>query len=71
MGEFIGVDGNIISTVTHPHRGSVSLSLHTADQGIFTCRIPDETGELREVNFGVYPNGFNSELILKSITCNR
>ena len=34
----------------------------TADEaGVYTCRIPDESGAMVDVNIGVYANGFNSK----------
>ena len=43
----------------HNHVGTENLA--TADEGVYTCRIPDETGSNVDVNFGVYRNGSNSE----------
>ena len=31
------------------------------DEGVYTCRIPDETDSDVDVNIGVYRNGFNSK----------
>ena len=31
------------------------------DNGVYTCRIPDESGAMVDVNIGVYANGFNSK----------
>ena len=31
------------------------------NQGVYTCRIPDENGTVVAVNVGIYPHGFNSE----------
>ena len=31
------------------------------DNGVYTCRIPDESGTIVDVNIGVYATGFNSE----------
>ena len=31
------------------------------DEGVYTCRIPDETGNDVDVNIGVFQNGFNCE----------
>ena len=40
----------------------VGVEVLTADdEGVYTCRIPDETGNEVDVNIGVYQNGFNSE----------
>ena len=36
-------------------------ALTTADEGVYSCRIPDETGNEVDVNIGVYKNGFNSK----------
>ena len=38
-------------------------SLTAAVQGVYSCRIPDETGNDVDVNIGVYQNGFNSESV--------
>ena len=47
------------------HPGSVRIrnceTLTADDEGIYTCRIPDETGKEVDVNIGVYQNGFNSK----------
>ena len=49
------------------HPGSVLFrnragyeTLTAEDEGVYTCRIPDETGSDVDVNIGVYRNGFNS-----------
>ena len=49
------------------HPGSVQFCNHAgaetltaADEGVYSCRIPDETGSVVDVNIGVYRNGFNS-----------
>ena len=48
------------------HPGSVQFrgaeNLIATDEGVYTCRIPDETGSNVDVNIGVYQNGFNSEM---------
>ena len=36
-------------------------ALTAADEGVYSCRIPDESGSNVDVNIGVYRNGFNSE----------
>ena len=51
------------------HPGSVQFRNHVGaetaltadDEGVYTCRIPDETGNVVDVNIGVYRNGFNSK----------
>ena len=42
------------------NRANNEPALTTADEGVYTCRIPDETGGDVDVNIGVYRNGFNS-----------
>ena len=37
--------------------------LPTSEQGVYTCRMPLEGGGEREINIGIYPTGFNSELV--------
>ena len=47
-------------------------TLTAADEGVYSCRIPDETGSDVDINIGVYRNGFNSKLyvfILVSLWC--
>ena len=44
--------------------GSQNL-LTASQQGVYTCRIPLQNGEMREINVGVYPNGFSSKLFLQ------
>lgn len=44
------------------NRESSEPSLTINDQGVYTCRIPDENGVLVDVNMGIYPHGFSSEL---------
>ena len=38
-------------------------ALPASEQGVYTCQIPLQSGVMREVNIGVYPNGFNGELL--------
>ena len=35
-------------------------ALTAADEGVYTCRIPDEIGSNVDVNMGVYLSGFQS-----------
>ena len=76
VGELIGLDespvtdGSIFGLPTPVNGGELRVenivgthSLLTAsEQGVYTCRIPLEGGEMREINIGVYPSGFSSEL---------
>ena len=75
VGQFVGLSGNTFNIGetfgafrvgtfgTHP--GTVILrnngALTTADNGVYSCHIPDESGMMVDVNIGVYVNGFNSE----------
>ena len=50
------------------HPGSIQVRNHAgtdtltaADEGVYSYRIPDETGSDVDVNIGVYRNGFNSK----------
>ena len=42
-------------------------------QGIYSCILPDENGVERQLNVGVYPNGFNGKtvivIIVTSLCC--
>ena len=35
--------------------------LTARDQGVYTCRISLQSGEMRDINIGIYPSGFNSK----------
>ena len=73
VGEIIGLDDMAISgghfVIAHGEPGQISLfntvaegALPNNEQGVYTCRIPDSTNTLRDVNVGIYIAGFNSEL---------
>ena len=72
VGELIGLDGTAIGNtddfdIANPLAGELSVfsdsaSIPSNDQGVYTCRIPDSTNTIREINFGIYNGGFNSEL---------
>ena len=49
------------ATVSVRNRFANEPDLTAAEAGVYTCRIPDETGNDVDVNIGVYTNGFNSE----------
>ena len=34
-----------------------------SQQGVYTCRIPDKNGVIMDIHIGIYPAGFNSELL--------
>ena len=76
VGELIGLDGIGITSNNFLFVSSVSLpgelnifnggglttqTLGANQQGVYTCRIPDERGAVVSVNIGVYPIGFISE----------
>ena len=43
---------------------SISSPLSPSDQGIYTCTIPDSTGQNITLNVGLYPPDFSGELML-------
>ena len=74
VGEFIGLGGNVLSSnsifaIANPQPGEITVqnrvgsqsSLTASQEGVYTCRIPLQNGEIREINVGVYSSGFNSE----------
>ena len=74
VGEFIGLDGTALNGTTNPFSVIVSpvnspghINIETtsltsaADQGVYTCRIPDESNNSVDVNIGIYLNGFKCE----------
>ena len=78
VGDFIGLDVSPIVGDTDFFRfrdtdrgGEISIEnvvnsetlLLPSQQGVYTCRMPFEGGGEGEINIGVYPSGFNSELI--------
>ena len=54
-------------------RFETSSSLTSTSQGIYTVTIPDSTNNMFTLNVGLYPSGFDGELLLlmifNSITC--
>ena len=87
VGMLIGPDGTTVATgdvftVSQPQPGELQVEnrlsqniLTASDQGVYTCRIPLQSGELKriemsEINVGIYPNGFNSKyFILWDLHC--
>ena len=73
VGQLLGLDGSEVSTaslftILSIQVGTLDVqnndghpALMSVDQGVYTCRLPDETGEAVDVNIGIYPSGFNSE----------
>ena len=74
VGILIGPDGTSVTTgdvfhIVHLLRGALRVhntqnDLTTSDQGVYTCRIPLQSGELRDMNVGIYPNGFSSKCFI-------
>ena len=76
VGMLIGLDGRTAVTTnsyfkinnSYPQPGQLSVHntfnhetpFPASEQGVYTCRIPLESGEQREINIGLYPIGFNS-----------
>ena len=81
VGELIGPDGNTFSGNDYlafqpPAFGGELRILNTvgseeplpaSEQGIYTCRIPLQSGEMVMINIGVYPIGFNCEFLVPTI----
>ena len=74
-GQLIGLDSadtssNNVFDIGRQQPGELTIinavgsqnSLTASQQGVYTCRIPLQNGKMREFNFGIYPNGFNSKL---------
>ena len=78
VGMLIGLDGTTLTTgdvfaITHPQPGELTVEntlsqnvLTASDQGVYTCRIPLQSGkkrniEMRDINVGIYPSRFNSK----------
>ena len=77
VGQLVDLDGNTfnigqnngvfsVASIGNPVQpGSIRIqtvtSLTADDEGVYSCRIPDETGSDVDVNIGVYQNGFNSK----------
>ena len=78
VGELIGLDGNTFSGndylafETPTNGGELRIDntvgseepLPASEQGIYTCRIPLQSGVNGTINIGVYPNGFNCEFVI-------
>ena len=76
--ELIGLDGNTFSgndylAIEPPQNGGElrienvvgsEEPLPASEQGIFTCRIPLQSGVMMMINIGVYPIGFNCEFVV-------
>ena len=78
VGDFIGPDGTPLTSnsffdIARRQPGEISMenrvgsknALTASQQGVYTCRIPKQSGEIGYINVGVYPSGFNSESLPK------
>ena len=77
VGQFIGLNGttalisNSFFAIARSQPGELTVenivgsqsALTAGQQGVYTCRIPLQSGQMKELNVGVYPNGFNSKLV--------
>ena len=80
VGELIGLDGNTFSgndylAIETPVNGGELRIVNTvgreeplpaSEQGIYTCQIPLQSGEMVMINIGVYPIGFNCEFAVQT-----
>ena len=73
VGMLIGPDGTTVTTgdvftISHPRPGELRVQntlsqniLTAGDQGVYTCHIPLQSGEMNTINIGIYPSGFYSK----------
>ena len=74
VGTLIGLDGTNVTSggvfeITNPQVGELFVesrpmnqsNLTASDQGVYTCRIPLQSGAMRDINIGIYPSGFSSK----------
>ena len=73
VGMLIGPDGSTVTTgdvftITHPQPGELRVEnklsqnvLTASDQGVYTCHIPLQSGEMNAINIGIYPTEFTSK----------
>ena len=77
LGELIGLEGTAITSSdvfeinTHKNGGEIEVlnfvgfdDITSSKQGVYTCRIPLQSGVIRDINIGIYPTAFNCELIV-------
>ena len=77
VGELIGPGGTAITSSdvfeisTGRNGGELKVAnlvssddVTTSEQGVYTCRIPLQSGETRSINIGIYPSAFNCEFIV-------
>ena len=77
VGELIGLGGTAITSSdffeisADGNGGELEVAnfvssddVTSSEQGVGTCRIPLQSGEIREINIGIYPTAFNCEFIV-------
>ena len=78
VGELIGPDKNTFSSNDYlflepqENGGEIRIvntvgreePLPASEQGIYTCQLPLQSGEIVMINIGVYPIGFNCEFVV-------
>ena len=72
VGMLIGPDGTTVASGDVIQVEQLFFQLHiyayndlTAnDQGVYSCHIPLQSGEIRSINVGIYPSGFSSKCLL-------
>ena len=75
VGQFIGPDGtnftdDNIFAIAHLQPGEMTIenivgvqsALTSSQQGVYTCRMPIQNGEIKNINMGIYPTGFSGTL---------
>ena len=76
IGELIGLDGSSVITnsslfsISHPNPGELHIenrveshvALTHGEQGVYSCHIPLQNGEIRELNIGIYHHHFSGKL---------
>ena len=73
VGDIIGLEDTVIFNdrfvIDRLQPGEITMinsategALPSNEQGIYTCRIPDSTDTMRNINIGIYIAGFNSKL---------
>ena len=70
VGNIIGLEDTVISNghfeIERLQPGEITMitrgALPSNEQGVYTCRIPDSTATMRNINIGIYIAGFNGKL---------
>ena len=70
VGDIIGLEDTVISNghfeIERSQPGEITMvtrvALPSNEHGVYTCRIPDSTNTMRNINIGIYISGFNSKL---------